>query len=141
MRTKLIYFIDYVHNKMSLLFVSIIYFLLSFLSTFLGQGMLNILFSGYFFAELDLIVCVALSFIVSAYAALAVYLGRKSDIFWNAVHDFQGDLNEAKTKQDIISLKGKYDQLKELSTTSTHAISKLNEFKAVMQTKLELLPD
>ena len=137
MRTKLIYFIDYVHNKMSLLFVSIIYFLLSFLSCTL----LNILFSGYFFGELYLIVCVALSFIVSAYAALAVYLGRKSDIFWNAVHDFQGDLNEAKTKQDIISLKGKYDQLKELSTTSTHAISKLNEFKAVMQTKLELLPD
>jgi len=141
MRTKLIYFIDYMLNKMPIVLVSILSLITCFITAALLLTLLNIFSSGHFFDEFDLIICVTGSILFSSNVTLAVYQGRKSNIFWNAVHDFQGALNEAKTKKDIISLESKYEQLKKLSTTSEREISKLNEFKAVMQTKLELLPD
>lgn len=82
-----------------------------------------------------------LSMLVSSYVLSIIYGLRKHRIFCNAVDDFQCDLMDVKTKQDVLSLFSKYNQLRKLSSGDEVHRSKLNELQAVIMVKFELLPD
>ena len=136
MKTRIYNFIEYVIDEMPYYKVFILFTVLiqpitipSIMFLF-GEGIIK-----------DLIFSIFLSMLFSTYFLLIIYEMRRVTIFWNAVHNFQADLNEVKTKQDVLSLKSKYNKLRELSTgLKTHS-GKLDELRAVMTVKFELLPD
>lgn len=135
MRTKLIYFIGYVLDEMSLALV----WLLLMVPCFIIFA--PIIFSLYKPEILyGIIFSVLVSMICSLLCTMKIRTSRKDRIFWDTAHDFQGDLNEAKTKQDIKSLKSKFDELKKLSLGGPHTYQLL-QFDLIMYYKFELLPD
>jgi len=136
MKTRIYNFIKYVFDEMP-------YYKVFILFTLLIQPISIPLIMFLFEVGIikGLISSILISMLSSSYVSLIILEMRRVTIFWNAVHDFQGDLNEVKTKQDVLSLNSKFNQLKKLSTgLKTHS-DKLNELQTVMTVKFELLPD
>lgn len=134
MKTRIYDFIQYVIDEMSF---TKVYILFTLLASIITAPLIILLFEpGPIRGSIGV-------FIFSSLASLnflrVVHTSRKDTIFWNAVHDFQGDLNEAKTKQDVISLRSKLYELRKISLGGKHTI-KLNELLKVMMVKFELLP-
>lgn len=136
MKTRIYNFIKYVFDEMP-------YYKVFILFTLLIQPISIPLIMFLFEVGIikGLISSILISMLSSSYVLLIILEMRRVTIFWNAVHNFQGDLNEAKTKQDVLSLKSKYNKLRELSTGLKTHNGKLDELRAVMTVKFELLPD
>ena len=136
MKTRIYNFIKYVFDEMP-------YYKVFILFTLLIQPISIPLIMFLFEVGIikALIFSIGLSMLFSTYVLLIIYEMRRVTTFWNAVNDFQCDLNEVKTKQDVLSLKSKYNKLRELSTGLKTHNGKLDELRAVMTVKFELLPD
>ena len=136
MKTRIYNFIKYVFDEMP-------YYKVFILFTLLIQPISIPLIMFLFEVGIikALIFSIGLSMLFSTYVLLIIYEMRRVTTFWNAVNDFQCDLNEVKTKQDVLSLNSKFNQLKKLSTGLKTHNGKLDELRAVMTVKFELLPD